>query len=340
MRIHIGEMCVCCGKPLDISDDIVVCPTCGTPYHRACWEKTGHCIQTQLHETGQSWSPKWTEAERKAAICPNCGTENLPGASQCNRCGVPLGTHPAQPSQTSATEEMNAEVDDAEEKKSSMWTQMLEMAGQWEKDEHYAKDSEKKIGSERLADVADFVGRNTLYYIPRFLRFHAGRRITLNFPCLFFPQLYLAYRKMWGIALLLVGVLSLLSIPQMLLGMDDMVQAMLVGSPAAASMDTLFQRIQVRLESWETVLYNASVVCSYLQICLEIVFALLGNWFYYRFALRKVHRIAQEPISPAMRRHRLQEEGGTSGWLIVAILALQYILMGVVSSVLLCLLML
>ena len=33
-----------CGKPLTLQDDIVVCPDCGAPYHRDCYEKLGRCI--------------------------------------------------------------------------------------------------------------------------------------------------------------------------------------------------------------------------------------------------------------------------------------------------------
>ena len=105
-------------------------------------------------------------------------------------------------------------------------------------------------------------------------------------------------------------------------------------------MEPVFQNMLTKLENWQTVLYNASVICSYLSICLEIVFALLGNWIYYRFVLRKVHKISGEKLSPEMRRRRLQAEGGTNGWLILGVIALQYILIAILSAVLLFILML
>ena len=30
-------------------EDIVVCPECGTPYHRECWNRVGTCIHSAEH---------------------------------------------------------------------------------------------------------------------------------------------------------------------------------------------------------------------------------------------------------------------------------------------------
>mgnify|MGYP000169958290 CR=1 FL=1 len=41
MPKYYGCPCEGCGKPLTLQDDIVVCPDCGAPYHRTCYEKNG-----------------------------------------------------------------------------------------------------------------------------------------------------------------------------------------------------------------------------------------------------------------------------------------------------------
>ena len=41
MPKYYGCPCEGCGKPLTLQDDIVVCPDCGAPYHRDCYEKLG-----------------------------------------------------------------------------------------------------------------------------------------------------------------------------------------------------------------------------------------------------------------------------------------------------------
>ena len=55
MEEYIGQPCLHCGKAFTAEDDIVSCPECGTPYHRACWKETGRCINDALHEDGTSW---------------------------------------------------------------------------------------------------------------------------------------------------------------------------------------------------------------------------------------------------------------------------------------------
>ena len=49
MPKYYGCPCEGCGKPLTLQDDIVVCPDCGAPYHRDCYEKLGRCIHAPAH---------------------------------------------------------------------------------------------------------------------------------------------------------------------------------------------------------------------------------------------------------------------------------------------------
>ena len=43
MANYTGK-CFSCGEVFKDGDDIVVCPECGTPYHRECYLKEGKCI--------------------------------------------------------------------------------------------------------------------------------------------------------------------------------------------------------------------------------------------------------------------------------------------------------
>ena len=55
MPKYYGCPCEGCGKPLTLQDDIVVCPDCGAPYHRDCYEKLGRCIHSPAHAAGYEW---------------------------------------------------------------------------------------------------------------------------------------------------------------------------------------------------------------------------------------------------------------------------------------------
>lgn len=50
-----NAVCDGCGQPLRPEDDVVVCPDCGTPQHRACYELNNKCVNEHLHESGFEW---------------------------------------------------------------------------------------------------------------------------------------------------------------------------------------------------------------------------------------------------------------------------------------------
>lgn len=43
--------CPVCNKQFKEGDDIVVCPECGTPHHRECYEQEEHCFYQDKHYT-------------------------------------------------------------------------------------------------------------------------------------------------------------------------------------------------------------------------------------------------------------------------------------------------
>lgn len=56
MLFYEGLSCPICNKPFVDGDDIVTCPDCGLPHHRACWVQLGHCHAAHLHNTDQQWA--------------------------------------------------------------------------------------------------------------------------------------------------------------------------------------------------------------------------------------------------------------------------------------------
>ena len=71
---YIGKKCPVCQKYFHADDDVVVCPDCGTPHHRECYESLGHCSNENLHEQGYDYQEdKENTAETDGMkICPSC----------------------------------------------------------------------------------------------------------------------------------------------------------------------------------------------------------------------------------------------------------------------------
>lgn len=112
MRYNNTE-CSVCGKKFDDNSDVVVCPDCGTPYHRECWMSVGRCIHSDEHASGYRWeAPKTESADRNeelddaaekeklndavfkngeaVVICPHCGAANFENDMFCRDCHAPL----------------------------------------------------------------------------------------------------------------------------------------------------------------------------------------------------------------------------------------------------------
>ena len=51
-----NKICPICRARFTDNADIVVCPICGTPHHRVCYEIKGHCGLENLHESGFVWN--------------------------------------------------------------------------------------------------------------------------------------------------------------------------------------------------------------------------------------------------------------------------------------------
>ena len=105
---YTGIPCAACGKKFTAEDDVVVCPECGTPYHRACYKELGHCVNEARHAEGYVWQPpkaapgpsvpleeqphapqNKTDGEGYV-MCSRCGTVNPAGQERCDLCGYPL----------------------------------------------------------------------------------------------------------------------------------------------------------------------------------------------------------------------------------------------------------
>ena len=51
-----NDSCPICGNVFTPADDIVVCPLCGTPHHRACYNQNGACGNEERHNDGFHWT--------------------------------------------------------------------------------------------------------------------------------------------------------------------------------------------------------------------------------------------------------------------------------------------
>ena len=218
MADYTGSRCIVCSEQFREGDDIVVCPECGTPYHRACYEKYGSCVNTELHKAHRSWTPMpdtgvQTDVNEddpeKDCVCPRCGYVNPKLTAFCGRCGSPM------PALERHNEELRKNMEEAMKNDGDFGGINLEPYLINFTDPLCGYNPDEDFDGVRLCELADYVGSNTHYYLPNFKRFKdTGSSLSWNFSAMLIPEMYFSYRKMPLIALAALIVRVVFMIPQ------------------------------------------------------------------------------------------------------------------------------
>lgn len=287
MEIKNGK-CSVCGKPFTDQDDVVVCPECGAPYHRACYEKEGKCVFSARHGTGFSYH----EPVRANTVrCPNCGADNDLSALFCTNCGTPI-KEPESYGQAAPPPPM---YDDP-------------LSGA-RMDGPYAAVPPMPASFDGIPtnEWAQYIGNSAQYYLFQFQRMdHLHRRTSFCWSALFVPPAYFLYRRMWGWGILATVLTVLLSVPGMLLMAAD---ANVVLPVSTSLLETL------------------SMVAFYLNWALSFVCGLYAFWLYRRHASRKLLRMREQAGGEEEYRAALARSSGPSA-VAVGVLIAFLILLG------------
>lgn len=210
MFFHENEKCPVCDSFFTAEDDIVVCPVCGTPHHRACYNKLGHCANAAGHKEGFEYnSPELqqentaepssekegnlnaplnadngqsTDSTREKAVCKKCGSEIEKSAPFCCYCGEKQD-YPQYEQQTAFNPLFAGTVTSSYE------------------------DDGETIDGKSVKDISDTVRTNTSRFIDRFRK---NKKISWNWGGFFFGAYYLFFRKMYkeGIVAMVVSLVS------------------------------------------------------------------------------------------------------------------------------------
>lgn len=310
MSLYIGTRCMICSEKFTSEDDVVVCPECGTPYHRACYEKEGKCVNTALHACGGSWTPSYDVggtdgSENRAVICRFCGNTNPPLTLFCRRCGMPtanIGNESDFAEQTLGGVNIN-DSPDAYNRSANGGIQINPFLINFS-DPLCGFNPDEELDGVKISELGDFVGTNTHYYLPIFKRFKVSPRpLSWNFCSMLFPELYFAYRKMPLIALAAAAVRLISQLPQYIV-----ILSRTGGFGRLSEMSA-----EVNVESGA--FHGFLMICSMILYAFMFTAGLFGNKLYYSSAVRKIKK-AKASRQGAELRAEIIKKGGTSAlWL-------------------------
>ena len=302
MTRYTGNHCPVCEQAFTDTDDIVVCPDCGTPYHRDCWKKVGACMHRSEHAAGFEWQPEIGPEAVKAAheaTCPNCGTRNTPGAAHCSHCGCPLPRSEADSADAAKPEEqvpIYARDPSAVNNRSAAPGPHIETYSADREGGIYRREigPEDTIDGIKAKDWAAYVGRSPMYYLMQFFRMSiTNRKAAVCLSAFLFGPAYLFYRKMWKEGLLTAILTIVLSIP-------TFIEIISVFNPSLLGAMPL---------GWLPAAVNVCAVASW---ALNIILGLFAVSWYRREAKKNIDRIYADYPDGEARTDALLQKGGTN----------------------------
>ena len=276
---YIGEKCAACGEVFTAEDDVVVCPECGSPHHRDCYMSAGKCANESYHAEKKKWERE-VNKDKVFVVCPACHFPNSRDDDNCERCGADLKADPSEYENKYVKTDIFPDISEG---------------GFGQSRPYLGFDPNEDLGGATVKEVSEFVGTNTLYYLPIFKRMKdIGSKISLNFICLVFPSLYFANRKMWGWAILAVILNVIFRLPAFCIYMADN--------------GGLSEYITALVEDNRTLISQLDVFATFLDFGVKLLFCLLGNSMYFNYIVRSLKKI-RESGSTYMGQ-RIAEMGG------------------------------
>lgn len=313
MRYYEGLQCPVCHKGFSDTDDMVVCPQCGLPHHRNCWNTIGACAAEKDHNTPNQWSRDQAQAEatkgyvppqgepQNSQICPHCYTRNGEFSEFCSHCGRHLKAtdwHSGQP--------MNEEPPVAQYTPFRMGDVNPEVYS-----------ASERIGDFSAADMAAMVGSNTRYYIPRFRRMAQNGSGGWNFCAFLFGPYWLLIRKMFVPGILLFVMQTVLSLATVIL-YEPLFNAV-------SESDVLSATEQIM----QNPLFIPVAVLSLFLFAIRIVLGLRGNEYYKLVCEKKIIKAREK--TPDISSAELTSAGGISIGITVLFYFVSYLLTDVFS---------
>ncbi len=303
---YVGQKCPICEKEFDGNDDIVVCPLCGTPHHRACYKKNGECGHFDEHSSGFRWSPVEVQSEEASATPQNEPTTAEDGPTSY------LNYQPANTLYGAAPNPLSV----------------------------FPKEMDDGVETE---EIAEFVQINAFKYIRNFF-YVKSKRKSFNWVAFLLAPYWFFYRKLHKVGAVFLSIMvlsavifSLPSASQKLSNdmYDFLLKYQTVEQPQTEEAAQAF--MQEYTEDFKGVFSSnpVGIVLYASQLSVFIIMHLLAgfkaNELYYKHTVKRIRKIKGEIQDQNQQRLLYFKEGGISlSATIIAILGYELV-MAVVS---------
>ena len=292
---YTGKICDGCREPLQDGEDIVVCPICGTPQHRSCYEKNHKCVNEYLHDSGFTWTDP--DEGRKKKVTEQVDTQAFQESDK------------------------SAEQQSPFEPATSKNMENIFMRG-------VLYDPKDDMGKVRVSEAADYIQNSAPRYIQKFMKQKkSGKKLTWNWAAFFFSSYWYFYRKLYKVGSVFLAisvVLSLVHFPweQRLIDQTEpyisQANEILTDKSSLSSLteeeqEELKTISQEMLKITENVNYFLFFLSFAIRLLIpRILAALLANYLLKRRMLRVVNLAHSATDDPELVRYTIMRNGGVS----------------------------
>ena len=305
---YIGSKCPVCEKYFHADDDVVVCPECGTPHHRECYEKLGHCCNTGKHRDHFDYSEEHEETSgtgpHSPKYCPKCGREVAHGSFFCNYCGTPLNKDDAQRQQQEFNNNATGFGGFQQGMNGAAFPFMDPLGG-------VPADTDLGDGVS-AGEASKYVKQNTPYFVRIFSNIKNFNKSKFNFAAALFTGGYMLYRKMYKLGAVLAAIQFALYILSVFI---EVKFSTVYQNFLAQYSSTSYLGIQDYLEGIPTdqmlIILLPSIIFV-IQITMMIVVGLTFNRLYMKHCKKQIIKIKQSCSDSENPETVLQTKGGVN----------------------------
>ena len=333
-----GIECPSCGRKFEQGDDIVVCPICGTPQHRSCWNENGRCVNDAKHAEGFIWqmmnednTVNHNNNNQDMKICPRCGEHNAAYEPVCIRCGERLKAN---------RQTINDQMPE---------TNNFPPFGNWQTQINpnnfspyqnvYATDARNVYGADTkiedipVTEVAEYVQKDSTKYIGRFLDMQEkNSKLSWNWSAGLLSVFWCFYRKMTGLGVAFMAIffsvfLISSTVPavvyqnynpevyeeyeELLIELTDEMQKIMENGSAATADTTRYYQLVAQLFS-SPINITAYIIQITAILIMSIVMGFFGNHFYKKKILKDIRTLRRVSGDSMTYHFYLRQKGNVS----------------------------
>lgn len=310
----IGNKCPVCDKYFHGDDDVVVCPECGTPHHRECYESIGHCSNESLHSEGYDYAKDDdNDVNPDVVICPSCGKENDQYQFFCKYCATPLQKEDHSNSAQSNTQQQGQPFGGMPGTAGAPFSMpFMDPLG--------GVPAETDLGDDVTAgEAAKYVKQNTPYFIRIFSNIKSFNKSKFNFSAALFSGGYMLYRKMYKIGAVIFGLELALYAAMMYVVIafrDLYTEFMKAYSSGSVAVNEFFSK----LNSFDIFKLYVPGIVYIMLIALMIVVGANFNRMYMKHCKTEINKIKQNAGENENPDTLLQTKGGVNVPLAISLL--------------------